>query len=110
MEKTLKEVIEFVSPYFKMDCLAVLGRYSNKRLEIQLVSAKDSEPIATATVNLPDEQLEEDEVCIKDYSENEGVLASLIKAGVISEPVRFTGSGFVSIPICKFLKGKEVKI
>ena len=39
--------------------------------------------MCTATVNLPDRDLEINQVFIKDYSENAGVLDALISAGVL---------------------------
>lgn len=48
-------------------------------------------------------ELQENEIAIKDYSENDGVLNDLVKMGIVSEPVRFVQSGFVNIPICKLL-------
>lgn len=97
-------------------CILYVAEYSgNHRTVLQLLNAESiveddyvipegTEMIAICTVNLPDEHLEKDEVCIKDYSENEGMLKCLVDAKVISEPIRYTSSGHVSIPICKLLK------
>jgi hypothetical protein len=41
------------------------------------------------------------EVATKDHSENEGILTSLISAGLVELPHRFIPSGFVEIPICQ---------
>ncbi|MDR6218535.1 hypothetical protein [Deinococcus soli (ex Cha et al. 2016)] len=40
------------------------------------------------------------EVAIKDYFENEGVLAALIAAGVVCAPHRTVPSGMVDVPVC----------
>ena len=53
-----------------------------------------------ASVNLVHETMEADEIAIKDYSENAGVLRVLVDAGVVSAPHRFTSQ---RIPICKLL-------
>lgn len=60
---------------------------------------------ATATVNLAayGEFPAEGNVFIKDYAENEGMLAALIKAGIISEPVRIVPCGFAEAYECKVL-------
>ena len=45
--------------------------------------------------------LPNDMAAIKDYSENEGVLEALISQGIITGPVRYISSGYVSIPVVK---------
>jgi hypothetical protein len=45
----------------------------------------------------------ENEIAIKAYSENTGILEFLMKHGIVSKPIRFIPSGFVQIPICKML-------
>jgi hypothetical protein len=78
-------------------------KYSNNnKTAITLYEKETGEPYTVATVNVPG--LEDNEVAIKDYSENEGVMQALFMAGYISEPLRMQSSGFVSIPICKLLK------
>ena len=62
------------------------------------------EPWTTATVNL--NGLEGDEVAIKNYSENEGLLELLTGLGVIEPPHRRVQSGFVSIDICNMVRSK----
>jgi hypothetical protein len=82
------------------DCKMVSGRYSNGRTVLAL--ADEEGPVAVATVNVPEEPLGPDEVCVKDYSENEGMVAALVEAGVV-EPlvVRRVRQGFVEIPVCR---------
>jgi hypothetical protein len=76
-------------------------RYGNGRVAL---SAYDEEGcIAKLSVNIAYYPLAEDEIAIKDYSENEGVLEDLIEMGVVSEPLRYVLQGFVHIPICKLL-------
>ena len=84
-------------------CNLVFRQYSNQRIAIELIEIGTNEPIAVATINLPCALLKDDEICIKDYSENEGMLDVLIEAGVISKPIREIQSGFVTIPICELL-------
>ena len=52
------------------DCLIEMGRYNNGRPALILKDAHDGEQIAVATVNLPNEPVRDNEVFIKDYSEN----------------------------------------
>lgn len=52
---------------------------------IDLIDLEDGIPVATATVNVPGINLLDDEVVIKDYSENEGVYDALVKQGIIKK-------------------------
>ena len=56
------------------------------------------------TVNLPELPLPEDHVAIKDYSECEGVLDTLVQAGIVSAPIGYVRSGYVELPICRILR------
>lgn len=68
-------------------CSLKYERYAdNDRVCIRL-RCENGEPMATATVNVPDADLDKDEILIKDYSENEGILEALTSVGV----VLFTG-------------------
>lgn len=85
-------------------CNIETRRYAEKeRVSIHLIDSFTGEPVATASVNIPHVDLEENEVAIKNYSENEGVLQVLIDAGVISKPNWFVSSGLVELPICEIL-------
>jgi hypothetical protein len=53
-------------------------------------------------VNVPG--LSKEEVGVKDYSENEGMLDFLIGNGIVEKPHRYENSGFVKIPICKIVE------
>jgi len=80
--------------------------YPNKRYAIGYCSiAEEGYPEfeCAATVNIPDEPLEDDEVIIKDYSENEGIYNMMVAAGHISPAIRYVNTGFVTCPICKLL-------
>ena len=63
------------------DCDLMLCHYGNDRLALQLLDAKDHTPVARATVNVPSAELADDEVVIKTYSENEGMLEALLATG-----------------------------
>jgi hypothetical protein len=43
-----------------------------------------------------------DEVAIKDWGENEGMLEALVTARVVQPPHRWIGSGYVEIPVCRW--------
>ena len=80
------------------------GKYrGNGRTAITVVDAYDGEDLLVATVNLPDEPLLENYTIIKDYSENEGVLAFLVENGIVSAPVRNISTGFTHCQVVKVL-------
>lgn len=81
------------------DVVIQLHKYSNGRPAIQLIDAEDGEPYATATVNIPDVLLLDNEVLVKDYSENEGVLDFLCKNNIVTSTPNGVQSGFVWVPI-----------
>lgn len=93
---------------FKDDIVyAKLEKYRDNSPAISLYT-DDGEPYMIATVKLPDVVLKSDEVAIKDWSENRGILDVLIKAGVVSKPVRFEKTGFVTVPIVKLNRAKLI--
>jgi len=102
MENTVS--IPFSSPYGEQFNISlVFGQYRNGQRAIEMIDEADGAPYAVATVALVDEQLSADEVAIKNWSENQGVLESLIENEIVSAPIRYVSSGFVQVPICKLL-------
>ncbi len=98
METKEKEVIEVnVQGY---NCIVHFEVYSNNgRKAIWLLDKETGEENFYASVNIPDVELRENEVIIKDYSENEGVLNALISAGVVSKSIFFAKG----LPVCELL-------
>jgi hypothetical protein len=83
-------------------CTLEYSRYANGRTAIRLWC--DDGPMATATVNVPDYNgLREDEVIIKDYSENEGILDALVSVGIVEDTGRVVDMGYVLGRVCKLL-------
>jgi hypothetical protein len=102
MENTVS--IPFSSPYGEQFNISlVFGQYRNGQRAIEMIDEADGAPYAVATVALVNEQLSADEVAIKNWSENDGVLESLIENEIVSAPIRYVSSGFVQVPICKLL-------
>lgn len=90
------------------DCVVHFDHYTdNGRWAIYLTDAEDGEPITTATVNLPDEEIEPDQAFIKDYSENQGMLEALEKVGLVKRTGKMVRSGYVEIPIVTILHDPE---
>ena len=84
-----------------------LSKYHNGRTAIELYDAEDGEPYATATVNIDNVLLADNEVLIKDYSENEGMLDFLIHNNIVTPTPNGVQSGFVWIPVA-ILNDKSV--
>ena len=77
--------------------------YGNDRIAIT-ASCTDGEPWGTLTVNMPEIHLDDDEIIVKDYSENSEWVPQVIKQ--LPELFEATGrqakSGFVSCPIYRY--------
>ena len=70
---------------------------------LQLVTA-EGEPFMTASTDVEHVELEPDEILIKNYSQNEGILPVLIKAGIVAKPHESVSSGYVEkIDICQVI-------
>lgn len=79
-----------------------VGEYSNGRIALELVD-KNGDMIADVTINIPETHLNEGEIIVKDYSENEGMYETLLAAGVISKIKRRAFSGYITAPIVDLL-------
>lgn len=97
-------IVNHKTPYGDYQLKLNFAKYNNGQTAIRLIDAADGMPFATATVCLEDDLLKEGEIAIKDYSENVGILDTLINAGVIEHPHAFVQSGWVKIPICKLIE------
>lgn len=88
------------------NCAVERRRYPNGRVALQLVTHDDGfpEPVATATVNVPEWELADDEVIIKDYAENHGILAALITAGLVHPPERHGLLNYTPVAICRLVE------
>jgi hypothetical protein len=82
--------------------LVQTGCYPNGRPALGLIDPEDGEPYFTVTVNLPDQEIPEGHVFVKAWSENEGLLQALIKAGVL-EVIDWTPCGYTEAAECKLL-------
>ena len=82
-------------------CTVCFSRYQNGRLRIDLTSATDGTPIATATVNVPTVALADDQVAIKDYGENAGLLDALVQANVVVDTGGWVSTGYTELAVCR---------
>jgi hypothetical protein len=92
------------TPYAEYNVYLKKGKYWNGQTSIVLIDDEDGSQVMVATVVIDGVVLEKDEVIIKNYSENEGVLEFLIENGIVSKPLRTVSSGWVTCPIVKLLK------
>lgn len=91
---------------------AMLGRYADGAVAMTIHSAVTDERLVTASVNLSQYGLEPqkfDNIFVKDWSENEGVLKALLQAGVVSEPVRVVEFGYVEACEVSILNIEEME-
>lgn len=73
--------------------------YGNGRVALAI---EHPDGFSRLSVNLLDSvSMEPDEIAIKNYSENEGVLAALVTAGLVAPPHRTVQQGHVSFPIVR---------
>lgn len=87
----------------KWDCIVERCQYNNGRIALELIHEKDGDSVAVATVNVPEIELPEDEVLIKDYSENSGMVLALQNAGIIGGVLEEIPLNFVTVARCKLL-------
>lgn len=64
-------------------CHIDFQRYHNGRIALVIYKADTLEPYGKATINEPSFPLKPDQVFIKDYAENKGILQSLIDAKIV---------------------------
>ena len=99
------KVFNLKSPFTgeELSVMVNVRMYNNGRPALELLE-EDLEygltPYATATVNLPDVLLQPNEVLIKDYAENEGILQFLVENNIVVPTQNGVQSGYVWIPVC----------
>jgi hypothetical protein len=81
------------------DVTVKLSKYNNDRIAIQLIDVSDGMPYATATVNMPNVLLEDNEVLVKDYSENGGMLEFLMTNNIVTPTMQGVHAGHVWFPV-----------
>jgi len=96
MDNAIGEVV-----FKKCDCYVYLGRYADDRYALYLKDKHTGERVAVASVNLPSAPMQDGEVAIKNWSENEGILQTLVDADIVSRPIRRVPTGYVFAYICK---------
>ena len=96
----------YKTPYAEYDVVVIFERYQNNRIAIELVDKNDGEPICMATVNIPEAPLADNEIIIKNYSENEGVLEFLQKNSYVGKTLRMVQAGYAKANVVNLLKSE----
>ena len=89
------------------NCKVNFAEYENGRTAILLTDNTTGEPIAKATVNIPEVEINQNAVIIKDCDENNGMFRALHKAGIITLPYDSVESGFNQYPVCQLLEAPK---
>jgi hypothetical protein len=105
--KTLKFEIWEVVPYIYED------DFGNNVLLLINADETDEEKFIANCSAYMDCHLNNDEVLIKNYSENTNILDWLIKNDIVFHPTKFMDNGYAIFPICKikldnFIEVKEI--
>ena len=79
------------------------GKYAANDSPCLQAYSLDGEPWFTATVCVPEYDLPDGHVVIKDWSENDGVLDALVNGGVVSKPVGIVSCGWAYGHVCQLL-------
>lgn len=96
--------------FWGMDLKVVRDRYRDGgRTALVLYEIPDDPeqdpPAAIATVNVPDYHLGQDEVLIKDWSENEGMMEALEAAGIVEDTGRQVVCGYTGAKVARLKEG-----
>lgn len=86
-------------------CVIAEFRYvEGDRLALRLVAEDTGEVYATVSINVPEVSLGPDEVVVKDYGENRGLLTKLVSAGILEPTGRIVQTGFEFSQVCRYVR------
>jgi len=84
--------------------LAVVpARYANGQNGLRLFDPQTGEPYGTASTSLAQYSQQPNEVFIKNYAENEGLLEVLVNAGIVEDMGIKATTGYTAADICRLL-------
>ena len=86
------------------DVTVSIVTYTNNGRNGILLTLPTEEPFAVASVNISEAELAFDEVCIKTWGGNEGMLDFLVRNNIVEDTGRKIPAGFVQAPVVKLLK------
>lgn len=88
------------------NCQLEVNDYPNGGKCLDLIDVESGEYVACASVCVPEIFLQPDQILIKNYLENEGVLQQLIDQKVV-EFIKSINIGWVNVEVCKLLIHKS---
>lgn len=91
--------------YFKGEEVAIeTGIYKSGRIALSLYTTEDGMPYCSATTDVKEYPiLNESELLVKNYSENQGVLEFLVENNIVEDTGITYPAGYAKINICKLL-------
>lgn len=97
---------------YKGESVVIKKRYYDNGRMALILDCASGEPYGKITVNVPEEHLLKDEMFVKDYSENEGMLSWCQEIGLVIKVIAYVEQGWVKIPKCKIdlVKLKELAV
>lgn len=85
------------------------GIYSNGRLAIQSFSKELGEPYAVLTVNIPEYELQDGEIIVKTWNENENFSKAVFKTGLFINTGKKVSTGFVEAEVWELAPGVKIR-
>lgn len=90
--------------FLGQECKVEMSRYSDDlQRDAILLYCSDGALMAVVTVNIPEAMLQDGEVLIKNWSENEGIYEALMAAGIIGAAVGSYPAGHARALRCPLL-------
>ncbi|WP_020474191.1 hypothetical protein [Zavarzinella formosa] len=100
----MKKTEEMLVMFGGHECRVRVERYaSSGHTALILDNAWDGQQVAVATVNMPDIPLPPNQVFIKDYGEQEGMLKALEEAGFVKASGVRAATAIGPLPVCDLL-------
>lgn len=96
-----KPLHKYVTPYGTYNVWIDEHRYANGRVALILMSEEGQ--VACATVNLPEHDIQANEIIVKTWNENEGMLEFLSRNQIAVPTGREISTGFVKARVCKLV-------
>ena len=87
------------------ECTIEFQKYAEGGIAMQLWC--EDGPMGKATVCVPGFPLESNQVLIKDWSENEGMLKALVDAGIVRDTGMVAPAGYAEANVCELLVKPE---